>query len=284
MSTRIRWAETCLLKPENQEGTGFDYIEGYALTSKKLLDGIASEESPVSGAVNELTYTGRWMVLFLDQTYQIEKILFKAERYGGLGSASAWTMQYSIDSNDGLDGTWTNIPNYTNGIIADSTTGLNNLLTFPAPFNARFIRVKASSLRFEVQRLHLFGKSVDATFQLRTSDDTAELTAEYLEFDVPAYSNANYTATKSFRIKNNDSVAHSYNVEIGTLRAAGDSLISTAGYTTISADGGAQQESQVTTGSIAAGASSLITIHTNIPEPVLTGDGWHYMTLKVGQV
>jgi hypothetical protein len=129
-------------------------------------------------------------------------------------------------------------------------------------------------------RFFLFGEYASPLFEYWDENESAEIDDNYALSFVEAENNLDYNESLAFKIKNTDSIDHTYTLELIATRYGGDSVITN--FFTLSNDGGITKPTTVTTASIPAGGfSEVINVYADIPAGNNPADGWHYFSVKV---
>jgi hypothetical protein len=263
MSTRINWSK---------DGTqAYSYSIGSntksALSSaqSQILDGDIYKDA----AVGIGDGMGCELMLNFPDTLSINKIGIK-HNYNN----STVRLFVSSNSLDGIDGTWTEVINgtYTNSTVyqefsCDSTS-------------CTWARIRISSGGYPgTYCAFVFGDYQAAAFEYWDSTAVAKLSVDYPFTFVDAPNNFDYSHRTQFTIKNTDSSAHTYTINITPVRYQGDSFITN--YFTLSKDGGTTKNTTITTASVAADTcSEVIDIWAIFTKAQNLADGFHYFSIQ----
>ena len=186
--------------------------------------------------------------------------------YGGTITASV-----SDDSTNGFDGTWT--PVLTD--YAYSAGSRVDYIPVTTPTSGKWFRIicAASCPSYTYNyRLFLYGDYDVPQFELWNTEETLEYTNEMPLAFPNAYSNTPYDSDLVLKIKNLDTVLHSYSIEVFATSAAGDTFVTTY-FTAIPS---------TITDLAGNGAFSVpILINGTVSEANNPGDGEHYLKVRI---
>jgi hypothetical protein len=202
--------------------------------------------------------------------------------YGSTVSGPSPSVEISNNSTDGLDGDWTAVKAAES--IPKSPTPIDVDITFPTA--ATWLRIKtgfqAGGAMEWVRKILLYGEYDTPEFLIYDATGTNEITLDYQVLnDAPNHSD--YHDEVGFTIKNNDSIQHSYQIEVLPSRIGGDSII--ANYFTLSDDLGVTKVNPLTITDLAAGGfTSELRVHVDVLKADNPADGTHFFYVKVEEV
>ena len=187
------------------------------------------------------------------------------------------TAQYSTDTLDGADGTWTDIPNYvTPGSTAKPT--YRDDLTIPASVVENVVAVRfgntlsASTNRNQYRLLHVYGYLKGAD-RLELWHPTLDQRLPGDHFDLGNYARGGSAVDVDFRVKNlsGTKTANTVSLEryVNTDTGAAPTVLS---WHELSYDGGAFGAGPLSIGNLAAGAiSDVCTLRRQPPSDAALG-------------
>lgn len=289
MSRRILWS---------RDGTRFlagEPPSTIAQCSQTYMDAMDVAETLPSngyelqkGFSGDHTYPITYFIWNFPAPIQIDKITLAL--YGSyIGrNHKYFTTQVSSNTTNGIDGTWDTVcPQQT-----------CNVLQVPYVFNCtptstRWLRwyMTGYNLSADYDKIddwapsyiNLYGEYDTETYALYDNAGTPELITDWNNFLSlgDAYSHDLFSANKQFKIKNLDSVSHTYEIVSESGRYPfNDSLI--LSYYTISNDGGVTPVTSLTTASVAPGEfSEVIDVNFNLPAINNPSNGKHFMRITV---
>lgn len=268
---RIRWSEDGTLAyaftPDTNTKAALSATAISILDGDKSLATTANIEPSPSYPRDQ----NKWIMLMFPGVVSLSKFAIRTS------CAKSWytfpgAIQYSANTSDGIDGTWTSIT-----LSNNTVTGNGTYYEFSfAPVNCTAVRI-FSPVYINTdgnwpQSLFVFGDYTAPRFEFYESDGATKLSGDYpLAIDNMG-NKVDWNVTKTFRIKNLDVAAHTYTVDLRVVRYGGDGQITSTKI----------QGLPVTTASVAAGAmSAAINLSIVFPEAGNPGDGKHYYGIKV---
>lgn len=272
------------------DGTPNSIVSTFSQADIEDLDG--TEESP--GWAKE-TYFQKYYLLQLPGIFKIEKLGYTTKATFSTTNAPI-DIYVSGDSVTGsrTDGTWTRLVYHATGGGVSGThreayLGVADWLIAEGTIDVKWISIMMScggGSRVQLQNISLFGAYTNPPkFEFWDATDTVNFTAT--GGAAPAYplsmpnapNNVDYIQTKTFHLKNTDSVQHSYSISITPIE--NDTMVNN--YFNVSVDGGTPAKT-VTYENLQSGATVPITIHANIPSVNNTGNGKHYYSVNVTEI
>lgn len=207
MSKRIHWA--------------FDGTVGYIWESTATTAGVltSSEKNTLDATSSHSDFvnchTGnRWgAILNFPDTIIIDKFTFRG--FPDAGTNIDTIVEVSSTSTNGIDGTWATA--YTGTLI----TNTENIVSI-TPVSCTWFRIRITgtyeSWGIDIRQLNIFGEYQTPRFEFWDTTETTKFTANYpLDMaDAPNY--ADYNGSISFKLKNVDSSAHSYNLNLNSVK------------------------------------------------------------------
>lgn len=228
-----------------------------ALAALQNVDGVAAY---TSASIN--SGVSGYISLLFPEARTVKGVFWALEQNNGANAYAPTRVEYSTDTIDGVNGTWTTLgnvgffstaslptiyPNYRSGIGAVNVANVKGL---------RFVGAPTSNGAVYLRTLHVYGSrpiaSIDRlAFWHPTTD--AEISGAALDWgDVPR---ANITGTRSFRIKNLSATKTATTLQVAVQNLTG-SPFGTPGLQ-VSTDGGTTWLSTTPSlGSLAPGAIS----------------------------
>ena len=223
---------------------------------------------------------GQCVVFNFASPVQIDKFAFRAHSSDS-NAADGITAQYSTNTTTGGDGDWISISSsmvigkwgYTKEMAVTPTSTQWFRLLFHTGGSQPFRDMNVSVI-------HLWGTYDTPQFEMWDDLEVGILDTEIaLSFPV-AESYADYDETISFKIKNVDASAHTYNITVLALPYSGDTFVTT--YFKVSETGGDTDVTTLTTASVASGAfSAQIDVGVVLSSINNPKDGNHYLRLLI---
>jgi len=259
---RINWSK--------DNGVAYIYNSNSATRTYINTDNATKIDSDLSNATPLDIFNGEYIMINLPVAISLSAIKAKMTP-----SVSGQIAQCSLDSTDGIDGTWIDL------LDNQSYTGLEYKTYTTTPTNCKWIRLGPVDSLFA---FHIFGEYQNPRFEVWSADGLSELTGDYPlgVQDIP--NSYDYTDRARFKIKNLDIYAHSYSVTITPVRYGGDSVI--ADYCTVSKDNGATKTSTLTVSNVQPNSLSTETIDVwiDITSANNTADGYHYYSISIEEL
>ena len=230
-----------------------------------VLVNLSSAEMTLINRENSIGDGNNWIVMMGESGVQFFGLIFPEPRnINGLwmmtrrGGETVFnpTMEWSNDTTNGIDGTWTTgisgfgkmyppqysaIPFYRTGI---STTNLTNVTA---------VRFSATLSNYAVMTVHLYGSipTLNSPNRLRIIDETDDDIAAQLDFGNILQRNS---STRQFKVFNNSATLTANNITVG-IDAPTDATPSLVGQYQVSTDNVAFAN-QVNIGNLSPGQSS----------------------------
>jgi hypothetical protein len=265
MATRLRWST------DGTKAWGYDKANPLTrnektLANKKDLD----SDFTWAGSVDSIGWNSSWMFEFPDLV-QLSKMIVNVTPYGGTN-----TIRISADSTDGVDGSWTTVN--TDSLVVTT----NQVLTLSPVTNCKWLKftVYQDYHGITMRTLQFFGEYTAPWFEFWNSAESSEFTAEYPLALPEARTDADYSERVQFKIKNVDSITHSFTVTAIAVRSGGDAFITD--HFKLSTDGGSTKTSSITLTGLTAGSfSGTIDLWGDVTKAHNVGDGTHYIGVEV---
>lgn len=285
MSRRINWSKdgTRLLR---------GHTSGWTAEHTQASMDIFDEEPGIASSYNIGTSVGapglgNYIIFNFPSPVTIDRILmilFYRRSYIKIEVSS----DTETSANPGITGTWDEV------MPATLPNNLGNWYPFNdwsiTPIETQWLRLTATSDYFDhymdVAALHLFGSYTSPQIDLYDTQTTpAKITTDTYFDWIAAPSNEDYNQTKSFHIKNNDTISHTYNVTVSSQIIAGDDFITTNSNFEVSDDAGITRGLTLVTDPVLAGdLSNQIDVYSIISSANNDGSGWHHLKVEVSEV
>jgi hypothetical protein len=197
----------------------------------------------------------------------------------GLSSndAQSITVEVSTDTTNGIDGNWTEV------LSAGVTGTAYEYSEFAiSPLSAPWLRINilTSTWNDNIRSLFIFGEYDAPRFEFWDEDGLIELTNNYPLLMANAPNFEDYHGAKGFRLKNTDSVAHTYSMVVAAVKYGGDAIISS--NWTLSDDGGINKNGSLVLGALDAGeVSGVIGVYGDVLIADNPADGYHWFVVQV---
>jgi hypothetical protein len=140
----------------------------------------------------------------------------------------------------------------------------------------KWIKVSAGSGAgtISIRNIHLFGEYLSPSFEFWDATGTTEMDTDYpLNFGT-ALKSANYSHIEEFKVKNLDSVQHTYTLTVQAIKSGGESFITN--NFKLSTDAGATKNSSVSVTVAAGQFSGIISVCADVSSASNPADGPHY--------
>jgi hypothetical protein len=252
--TRIRWS-----KDGSQLYTSAVNVapgKTRDLASPLFLDGIADTANIVSGG---------YVLINLPTPVKLARLGIR----WGATTVNGVTIDVSSNSADGFSGDWITI--YGPGPISAVTASPVEIYAGNGE-TVKWLRI--SGTIHGIRNIHIFGEYQAPSFELWDETGLAELDTDYpLNFGT-ALKSQNYSHIETFRVKNLDTIAHTYTLTVQAIKYGGESFI-TDNFK-LSTDAGATRATSVFV-TVASGAlSGVISVCADVPSASNPADGPHY--------
>jgi hypothetical protein len=273
MSLRINWSKDGTILWRSKDNG----LSIYNALTQSEMDALDSDPlyNP-AGVFNTGQSSNNWLCFNFPQEIEIDKIQIA---HGGDDSSIKY-IEVSSNSNSGIDGQWTSI--WTADYIPESTLIQDVLITNPTPGTwLRMKNWKASvASNHSIYKLLLFGEYTSSRYEFWNISETQQLTEDYPLLLENAPNHTDYTDYEPFKVKNTDSIQHSYEITIQAIRYGGDSLVTD--YFTLSEDSGATKVTTITITNLQPGGfTPELRIYADIPSVNNPANGYHYFAIKV---
>lgn len=208
MSIRINWSKD-----------GTKLYRGYTTSKETLSQGSMDSldaELGVGSSVSRNDNTPYWIWNFP------APVLIDYLEYFPAGDRGDIRAEVSSDTGSsitpGITGTWTTVMN-----AKAVSGGVVNYWTMDTPTATQWFRLNTvNSFRdhwFDTYAIHLFGAYTTPVFEFCETNGTVITDPTFLDF-ANAYTNADFSEVKTFKIKNTDVVDHTYTVTLDQQQTA----------------------------------------------------------------
>lgn len=229
----------------------------------------------------------QYLIWHFPNYVSLEKAVLGFYNKGGWSyDTCAWQVSYN--TTNGIDGSWTTV---NSNSPTFHVTKQHVTQVFSAQPATRWLRLYCwgdfSSQGWHETYcgyLHLYGTYDNESFELYDNETTPALITDWTDFlsaDGIAYDDVDLNLNRQFKIKNTDTVSHTYTIDCsGGLYPFSDSLVDT--YYRISKDGGATPVTNLTTASVAPDAfSEVIDVDFTLTAANNPTDGIHYFRVTI---
>lgn len=264
--------------PYDRDGSSAFYIDSSGTVSA-LSDSVLSnwnDENPSSGTTYQTssTWTIYWGVVF-PEAMDLTDVAFNDP--GGSDTAHD-VIEFSTDTTNGLDGTWTSLGSTSTLSTANNKEGMRENINAIAAAGAKGIRIKIQKTSGAAQTLvalrtfHLYGAPAAAASRLRFWHPTLDEEVDGAYFDWGDTPRNAAGLQKTFRIKN--PTALTANGVTLTTEALTDASPTNTSQHTFS-DDGTNFSASLNVGNLSPGATSgVLTVQRDVPSNAALSLWW----------